>query len=275
VAIKGRKPTEPSKNPSVPTVLNNAMVAPLAPLAIKGVIWYQGEANAGQPMLYRTLFPAMITDWRRQFAQGDFPFIWVQLASYMKRESEPTQGEGGWPGLREAQSRTLALPNTGEAVTIDIGEAGDIHPKDKVDVGARLALAAEKVAYGRDVVYSGPRYHGLSVEGDRARVKFDEVGGGLMIGAAPIIRMGQEANRPLDHLVGFAVAGEDRKFVWAEAKIEGDSVVVWSEAVKKPVAVRYAWANNPECNLYNREGLPAGPFRTDDWMSPAAGARGK
>jgi sialate O-acetylesterase len=277
VAMKGRKPVEPDKNPSVPTVLNNAMVAPLAPLAIKGVIWYQGEANAGQPMLYRTLFPAMIQDWRRQFAQGDVPFVWVQLASYMKRENEPTQGEGGWPGLREAQDRTLALPNTAEAVTIDIGEAGDIHPKDKVDVGARLALAAEHVAYGKDVVYAGPRYHGVSVEGDRARVKFDEVGGGLVIGAAPIIRIGQQANKPLDHLVGFAIAGEERKFVWAQAKIEGDSVVVWSDEVKKPVAVRYAWANNPECNLYNKEGLPAGPFRTDDWVSPAAAGavRGK
>jgi sialate O-acetylesterase len=169
--------------------------------------------------------------------------------------------------LREAQSRTLALPNTAQAVIIDIGEAGDIHPKDKVDVGARLALAAEKVAYGKDVVYSGPRYHGLSVEGDKARISFDDVGGGLVIGAAPIIRMGQAANKPLDHLVGFSIAGEDKKFVWAEAKIEGDSVVVWSDAVKKPVAVRYAWGNNPECILYIMVGLPAGPFWTDDWVT--------
>ncbi|MDB5321358.1 MAG: Sialic acid-specific 9-O-acetylesterase [Phycisphaerales bacterium] len=269
VAMTGRKPTEPGKNPGVPTVLNNAMVAPLAPLAIKGAIWYQGEANAGQPMLYRTLFPAMIKDWRRQFAQGDFPFVWVQLANYMKRETEPTQGEGGWAGLREAQSGTLALPNTGEAVIIDIGEAGDIHPKNKVDVGARLALAAEKVAYGKDVVYSGPRYESMNVEGEKVRIKFKNVGGGLAIGAAPIIRMGQEANKPLDHLVGFSIAGEDKKFVWAEAKIDGDGVVVWSDAVKKPVAVRYAWANNPECNLYNKEALPASPFRTDDWVAPA------
>jgi sialate O-acetylesterase len=267
VAMKGRKPAEPGKNPHVPTVLNNAMVAPLTPLAIRGAIWYQGEANAGQPVLYRTLFPAMIRDWRRQFAQGDFPFVWVQLASYMKRETDPTQSEGGWPGLREAQSRALALPNTAEAVTIDIGEAGDIHPKDKVDVGARLALAAEKVAYGKDVVYSGPRYHGLSIDGDKARIAFDNVAGGLTIGAAPIIRMGQAANKPLDHLVGFSIAGEDQKFVWASARIDGDSVIVWSDQVKKPVAVRYAWANNPECNLYNKAGLPASPFRTDDWVS--------
>jgi sialate O-acetylesterase len=243
------------------------MVAPLTPLAIRGAIWYQGEANAGQPVLYRTLFPAMIRDWRRQFAQGDFPFIWVQLASYMKRETDPTQSEGGWPGLREAQSRALALPNTAEAVTNDIGEAGDIHPKDKVDVGARLALAAEKVAYGKDVVYSGPRYHGLSIDGDKARIAFDNVAGGLTIGAAPIIRMGQAANKPLDHLVGFSIAGEDQKFVWASARIDGDSVIVWSDQVKKPVAVRYAWANNPECNLYNKAGLPASTFRTDDWVS--------
>jgi sialate O-acetylesterase len=261
------KPAAPDNNPHLPTVLNNAMVAPIVPFAIRGTIWYQGEANAGQAALYRTLFPAMIQDWRRQFAQGDFPFVWVQLANYMKRETEPTQSEAGWPGLREAQSRTLALPNTAQAVAIDIGEGPDIHPKNKSEVGRRLALAAEKVAYGKDVVYSGPTYENMSVEGDKARIGFKNVGSGLTIAAAPAIRVDQQPGKPLDHLVGFTVAGDDRKFVPATARIEGNHVVVRSGQVKHPVAVRYAWANNPECNLYNKEGLPASPFRTDDWVT--------
>jgi sialate O-acetylesterase len=189
----------------------------------------------------------------------------VQLANYQARENEPTQSEGGWPGLREAQNMTLKLPNTGEAVIIDIGMAGDIHPKDKMDVGKRLALAALHVTYHKDIVFSGPTYSGMSVEGNKARLKFDNIGGGLTIAAAPSIQMGVPQAEPASELKGFSIAGEDKKFVWASAKIDGDSVIVWSDKVEKPVAVRYAWANNPECNLYNKDGLPASPFRTDTW----------
>jgi sialate O-acetylesterase len=260
-------PANPEGNPNVSTVLNNAMIAPLVPYAIKGAIWYQGESNAGQAMLYRTLFPTMIKDWLLQWGQGDFGFYWVQLANFMDRTPEPTQKEDGWPGLREAQSMTLALPNTGEAVIIDVGEAKDIHPRNKETVGQRLALNALKVTYGKEVVHSGPRYDSMSAQDNKVTLKFKHVGGGLVIGAAPIIKLGQEPNKPADKLVGFSIAGADKNFVWANAKIEGDTVVVWSDTVSKPVAVRYAWANNPECNLYNKEGIPASPFRTDDWTS--------
>jgi sialate O-acetylesterase len=262
-----RRPNEPGKSPNTPTVLYNAMIQPLVPFAIKGAIWYQGESNAGNPMQYRVLFPAMIKDWRRVWGEGDFTFLWVQLANFMKRDDQPTQSDGGWPGLREAQNMTLALPNTGQAVIIDIGEGPDIHPKNKDDVGNRLALAGLKIAYGKDIVYSGPTYDSMSVNGNQVKIKFKNIGGGLVIGAAPAIRLDQPAAKPLDKLVGFAIAGADKNFVWANAKIEGDSVVVWADGVSKPVAVRYAWANNPECNLYNKEGLPASPFRTDDWIT--------
>jgi sialate O-acetylesterase len=262
-----REPRSPKNNPGTPSVLYNAMIHPLLPFPIKGAIWYQGESNAGQPMQYRILFPAMIKDWRRLWGCGDFPFLFVQLANYMKRETEPTQSEGGWPGLREAQSLTLKLANTGQAVIIDIGEGEDIHPKNKADVGKRLSLAGLKVAYGKDTVFSGPTYGSMKVAGDKIQLKFQNTGTGLCIGAAPIIRLDQPPAKPLDHLTGFAIAGADKKFVWANAKIDGNSVVVWSDAVKNPVAVRYAWANNPECNLYNKEGIPASPFRTDDWTT--------
>ncbi len=262
-----RKPNSPTNNPNTPTVLYNAMIQPLLPFPIKGAIWYQGESNAGNPMQYRVLFPVMISDWRRAWGCGEFPFLFVQLANFMKCDGNPTQSESGWPGLREAQSLTLKLPNTGQAVIIDIGEANDIHPKNKADVSKRLALAGLKVAYGKDIVYSGPTYDTMKVEGDKVRLQFKNTGTGLIIGAAPAIRLGEEPTKPLDHLVGFNVAGEDKKFVWASAKIDGNSVVVWSDAVKNPVAVRYAWANNPECNLYNKEGIPASPFRTDVWVT--------
>jgi len=267
-----RRPNAPDNNPNVPSVLNNAMIAPLAPLAIRGAIWYQGESNAGQAKLYETLFPTMIKDWRRQWAkgdQGDFGFYWVQLANYMKRETDPVQSEAGWPGLRDAQSKTLALPNTGQAVIIDIGEGDDIHPKNKDTVGQRLALSALKGTYGKDIVSSGPTYQSMSVDGNKAILKFTNVGGGLKIAAAPPIRLNTEMGQALDHLVGFSIAGEDKKFVWANAKIEGDTIVVSADSVKEPKAVRYAWANNPEANLYNKEGLPASPFRTDDWTGSA------
>ncbi|HYE21793.1 MAG TPA: hypothetical protein VEA69_25355, partial [Tepidisphaeraceae bacterium] len=268
-----RKPNAPDSNPHTPSVLNNAMIAPLVPYALRGAIWYQGESNAGKAAEYRTLFPTMIKDWRRQWAagdQGDFGFYWVQLANFMDRDANPTQGETGWPGLREAQSMTRKLPNTGEAVIIDIGEAKDIHPRNKDTVGQRLAVAALNGTYGKDVVGSGPRYQSMSVEGDKVKLTFTDVGGGLTIAAAPPIKLGEEPAKPLDKLVGFSIAGPDKKFVWANAKIEGNTVVVWADGVTEPKAVRYGWANNPEVNLYNKEGLPASPFRTDDWVTPPA-----
>jgi sialate O-acetylesterase len=234
--------------------LYNGMIAPLIPYGIKGAIWYQGESNAGNAKGYQTLFPAMIRNWRDDWGQGEFPFLFVQLANYMARKTEP--GESNWAELREAQTKTLALPKTGMAVIIDIGDAKDIHPKNKQDVGKRLALWAQAQVYGKDVVYSGPLFDACKVEGDKARISFKHAGSGL------------EAKG--EKLAGFAVAGEDRKFVWADAKIEGKEVVVSSPQVAKPAAVRYAWADNPECTLYNKEGLPASPFRTDDWPKAAA-----
>lgn len=230
--------------------LYNGMIAPLIPYGIRGAIWYQGESNASRAALYRTLFPAMIRNWRKDWGQGDFPFLFVQLANFMARKPEPS--ESAWAELREAQLRTLSeVPRTAMAVTIDIGEEKDIHPRNKQDVGRRLALAALGTVYDRDVVYSGPIYDEMKIEGDRIRISFKHVGGGLEA------RGGK--------LAGFAVAGADRKFVWAEAEIDGPTVVVRHPSVPAPVAVRYAWADNPEATLYNKEGLPASPFRTDDW----------
>jgi sialate O-acetylesterase len=244
-----RGPSDPLTSQNRPSNLYNGMIAPLVPFAIRGAIWYQGESNAGRPVEYRKLFPAMITDWRKNWGEGDFTFLFVQLANWMARKDEPA--ESGWAALREAQTMTLSLPKTGMAVIIDIGDAKDIHPKNKQDVGKRLALAAEAGTYGKTVVYSGPMYESMKVEGDKVRLKFKHIGGGLVAKG--------------DKLTGFAVAGEDKKFVWADARIDGDTIVVSAKDVAKPVAVRYAWADNPECNFYNKADLPAVPFRTDDW----------
>jgi sialate O-acetylesterase len=235
-----------------PLGLYNAMIAPLLNDRIEGVIWYQGESNAERPLEYRELFPALIRDWRNDWHQGDFPFLFVQLPNFMEAKKQPS--ESNWALLREAQLKTLSLPNTAMAVTIDIGEWNDIHPLDKKDVGKRLALAAEKVAYGDGhVVYSGPLYQSMKIEGKKILLTFSDVGGGLMAKGGGQLKC-------------FAIAGADRRFVWADAKIEGDKVVVWSDRISKPVAVRYAWADNPEgANLYNMEGLPASPFRTDEF----------
>jgi len=256
-------PQDPAKNPGFPTVLYNGMVHPLMPYAIKGAIWYQGEANAGMPVEYRTLLPTMIQDWRTRWGQGDFPFLIVQLANFMKRLPDPS--ESNWAALREAQAKTLALPNTGLAVTIDIGEADRIHPGDKEDVGHRLALAAMDVAYGQKAVDSGPIFKSMTIEGDKVHLIFDSVGQGLVTGVPPPHFHPGEPRSVDANLEGFALAGTDQKFVWAQAAIEGDGVVVSNSAVSAPVAVRYAWADNPVANLYNKDGLPAVPFRTDDW----------
>ncbi len=188
--------------------------------------------------------------WPRAFRLGDFPFLFVQLANYLPRTVEP--GESEWAELREAQLKMLAEPNTGMAVIIDIGDANDIHPGNKQDVGNRLALNARRLVYGENLVYSGPIYKSMKIEGNRSHLFFNDAQDGLM-------------SKGTDKLQGFAIAGEDRKFVWADAKIDGKTVVVSSQQVAKPVAVRYAWASNPVCNLYNRAGLPASPFRTDAW----------
>lgn len=232
-----------------PTALYNAMIAPVIPYGIKGVIWYQGENNAWKPLQYRTLFPLLINDWRIRWQEGSFPFLFVQLANFGPRNTEPVSDN--WALLREAQTMALNYPNTGMAVTIDIGDASNIHPKNKQDVGKRLYLAARKVAYHEDVVYSGPMYDSMQVQGDKIRISFTHTGSGLVIKG--------------DTLKGFAIAGEDKKFFWADAIIEGKTVVVGSDKVKHPVAVRYGWSTNPACNLYNKEELPASPFRTDEW----------
>ncbi|NSW80263.1 MAG: sialate O-acetylesterase [Chthonomonadetes bacterium] len=249
------RPTHPRNNPWKPSGLFNAMIMPIVPYAIQGAIWYQGESNAGRAYEYRTLFPAMIQDWRKAWGQGDFPFLFVQLANFMATKPEP--GESAWAELREAQLMTLRLPKTGMAVAIDIGEADDIHPRNKQDVGKRLALNALAIAYGRKIDYSGPIYSHMKREGNRIRLYFKHVDGGLTTPNG-------------EPLKGFAIAGADRKFVWADARIEGNTVVVSSPQVSEPVAVRYAWADNPVCNLYNRAGLPASPFRTDSWPGVTA-----
>jgi sialate O-acetylesterase len=235
-----------------PEGLFNAMINPLINFRIKGVIWYQGESNAGRPLEYRELLPALIKDWRTKWNQGDFPFLLVQLPNFMETKSEPD--ESNWALLREAQLKTLSVPNTGMAVTIDIGEWNDVHPLNKKDVGKRLALAAQKVAYKDDkVVYSGPIYKSFEVEGNKVILTIENIGSGL------IVKGGGELNY-------FAISGADKKFVWAKAIIENDKIIVCNEKVTNPVAVRYAWADNPEgANLFNMEGLPASPFRTDDW----------
>ena len=256
-----KPPVAPGGGPSTPTVLFNGMIAPIIPYAIKGAIWYQGESNADNALEYRTLFPRMITDWRSRWDEGDFPFLFVQLAGFRPAQTAPS--EGGWALLREAQLMTLSLPNTGMAMALDIGNGGDIHPKDKHDVGLRLGLAAKHVAYGQDLVYSGPIYSGMKVEGNKIRVSFNNTGSGLKMGTPPWTANGVPAPQPTE-LKGFAIAGADKNWVWANAEIDGNDVVVSSDQVATPVAVRYGWASNPPCNLYNKEGLPASPFRTDD-----------
>ena len=262
----------PSRRPGTPTVLFNGMIAPVAPYALRGFLWYQGEANAGRGLDYRAQMKRLIDDWREHWkarlngsasASAETPwFLWVQLPN-CGPDPKPV-ATAGWPWLREAQALALDRPRTGMAVTIDIGDPRNVHPADKSDVARRLALIARRHIYGETLQASGPRFKSLRVEGASAELQFDEIGGGLIIGEAPWRPKGVEP-LPTDHLVGFFVAGQDRQWYEATAEICGDKVVVSSPSVPQPVAVRYGWANSPRCNLYNAEHLPAAPFRTDDW----------
>lgn len=232
-----------------PSALYNSMVAPVITYTIKGLLWYQGESNTGRAAEYTKLQPAQIADWRNKWQQENIPFLFVQLPNFMDANYLPSESQ--WAELREAQLKSLSVPNTAMAVAIDLGEWNDIHPDNKKDVGERLALAAQKMVYGENIVYSGPVYQSSKTEENKIIVTFAHTGTGL------ISNDGEELNE-------FAIAGADKKFVWAKAKIEGDKVIVWNENIKDPVYVRYAWADNPvNPNLYNKEGLPASPFRTD------------
>jgi len=237
-------------NPQTPSILNDSMIQPLIPYAIRGATWYQGESNDEDGLAYGWMLRALIRDWRRAWGQGDFAFLTVQLANFKQPMSY--QADSKWAWIREAQLQSLQEANTGLAVAIDIGEVADIHPRNKQDVGLRLAQSALALVHGKPLVPSGPLYRDRVIEGDRIRLQFNHTGGGL------VARNGA--------LKTFVIAGTNRNFVDAEAWIEDDTVVVRSTAVSEPVAVRYAWADNPDgCNLYNREGLPASPFRTDEW----------
>ena len=229
-----------------PMGLYNGLIAPLTPYAIKGVIWSQGESNAGRADTYVERFPALINDWRKKWGQGDFPFLYTQLSNYVS-PGDPRDIRGNWPELRDAQLETLKVPNTAMAVTIDVGEWNDIHPLDKKTVGDRLALGAQKLAYGHNVEYSGPLYKSAKRKGSKVKIKFNHAKGLLAKGG---------------ELAGFELAGDDGQFVPAKAKVKGRTVIVWSDQVKKPKQVQYAWRNNPEhANLYNKAGLPASPFK--------------
>lgn len=256
----------------IPGFLFNAMIHPLLPATLSGVIWYQGESNAYRAWQYRTAFPLLISDWRSQWNQPDLPFYFCQLANFYPKAPEP--GDSAWAELRDAQSSALKLPHTGQAVLIDIGEAEDIHPKNKKDVGERLARFALANDYGKDMIASGPIFVSAAVEKNQIRVKFTAIAKGLEAAPIPTTQIIQSAtgktaplvrNSPQSELEGFAICGADQKWVWADAKIDGNSVLVWSDKVPAPVAVRYAWASNPTCNLVNSEGLPASPFRSDDF----------
>jgi sialate O-acetylesterase len=251
--VELKKPHAPfgPDNPRYPASLYNAMIKPIIPYTIKGVIWYQGESNGSRGYQYRKLFPVLIQSWRGNWQQGDFPFYFVQLANYKQSKPEPV--DDNWAELREAQLMALSLPNTGMAVAIDIGDSKTIHPKNKKDVGNRLALWALAKDYGKKIPYSGPLYKSMQIRGNKIVLEFDHIFGGLVA----------KDNKPLTH---FSIAGQDKKFVWADAEIVDDTVVVSSPQVLRPLAVRYAWQINPQgCNLYNKANLPASPFRTDNW----------
>jgi sialate O-acetylesterase len=244
-----------------PGNIYNGVLKPTIGYGIRGVIWYQGESNAGRAYQYRDLFPLMIKSWRDEWQIGDFSFYWVQLADFKDEKPEPAESD--WAELREAQTMTMArLPNTGQAVIIDLGEGRDIHPRNKQDVAKRLARWALARDYGvTDLPYRSPEYKSMQKQSNKIVLTFDHVGSGLYT---------FDVTKP----VGFAIAGSDKKFVWADAQLDGtNKIVVWSDKVADPVAVRYAWADNPVCNVYSRDGLPLTPFRTDDWPGITADAK--
>jgi sialate O-acetylesterase len=249
---------------SRPTFLYNGMINPIIPYAIKGVLWYQGEANGGQGEKYYHRMKALIQGWREVWGQGDFPFYFVQLPNYRTSKRNNAAGGDGWAKIRESQLKSLSIPNTGMAVTIDVGEARDIHPKNKQDVGKRLAALALANLYGKDVLASGPLYKEHKVEGNKIRISFDYSKGGLMAGTKDRLKPVVEVKD--SEITWFAVAGKNKKWHWAKAEIDGETVLVSSEKVAAPAAVRYAYTYNPEgAKLYNKAGIPASPFRTDEW----------
>jgi len=255
---KPAKPWEPKEKYAYilrhsPGYCFNGGISPVIPFGLKGVLWYQGESNSGRAYQYRKVLPLLISQWRKLWNQGDFPFLIVQISSYLAIQDEP--GDSDWAELREAQVLTAKnVPNCGYGVSLDVGDAKDPHPRNKWDVGKRMALVALATVHGKDIEYSGPVFNSVEFKDGKAILKFDHADG---------MRAGREgSNEPLR---GFSVAGEDRKFHWADAEIVGQTVVLACKDVPKPVAVRYAWASNPVCNLYNKAGLPAGTFRTDEW----------
>jgi len=256
-----RKPDSPDAYPQLPAILFNGMINPLIPYALKGVLWYQGESNGSTEEdrhgLYGRMFADMITDWRKRWDEGDFPFLFVQASTW-------SQGYF-WISIRDQQLKTLSLPNTGMTVTMDLGAESDPHFKDKIDVGHRLALSARHVAYGEDLVYSGPLYSSFEIEGNKIRIHFTNVGSGLVIGSAPAaVYPNGQVPPPEDHLTGFEISNSPNVFSPAQAQIDGDTVLVWSESVPNPKNVRYGFAGFPKplLNLYNKENLPASPFFT-------------
>jgi sialate O-acetylesterase len=245
-------PIQPRSDRNYPANLYNGKIQPLVGYTIRGAIWYQGESSAGRGFahLYEPQLETLIADWRARWGQGDFPFAWVQLPNFRQPQQQPSE-TSGWVLVQEGMLKTLTVPNTGMAITIDVGEADDIHPRNKQAVGKRLSLWALGSVYGRDNETCGPIYRSSTRDGKRVVIEFDHATSGLVAkGGEP---------------VGFAIAGSDRQFQWARAKIDGSRVIVWSEEVPDPVSVRYAWASNPKCNVYNKAGLPASPFRTDTW----------
>ncbi|MEM9158923.1 MAG: sialate O-acetylesterase [Verrucomicrobiota bacterium] len=258
---QGRRPRPPRNRLAGqhrPGNLFNGVLYPVIGYGIRGAIWYQGEHNTGRAYQYRHLFPLLISQWREHWNQGDFPFYWAQLADYKDEADQPADHD--WAELREAQTMTLdALPNTGQAVLIDLGEGRDIHPRDKQNVAKRLSRWALAKDYGYDVDYQSPTYKSMEIKGSKIRLTFDHVGENLY-------------TFDLREPIGFAIAGKDRKFVWAKGRLISDNQVeVWSDEVPNPVAVRYAWADNPVCNLFSDNGLPATPFRTDEWPGKTYG----
>jgi sialate O-acetylesterase len=246
-----RKPTDPAQDPNLAAVLYNGMVAPIVPYAIRGATWYQGESNASRAYQYRKLLPTMIQSWRDAWGEPNMSFLIVSLANYQDVSKEP--GDSDWAELREAQAMTAAMPHNGQALAIDLADADnprDIHPKNKQDVGRRLTLVALAKTYGQNIAYSGPEYESAKIEGNKVRISF---------------RHAEGMKTKADSVKGFQIAGEDHKWHWADAKIDGKSIIVSSPEVEKPAAVRYDWSNNPEGNLINKAGLPAAPFRTDTW----------